>query len=154
MLMGAGKTTVVGPLLALMLADGRSLVLQVVPAALLPMSRGVLRFCFSQGIFPKRIRTFCFDRNSATDPGAARAMLARLRQVRNQRGVVVCTAASLKCLMLKFLEELHDLDRTTREPHDLGGSPAGPTSSPESSLESRALERSESSSSPSSAPTV
>ena len=31
MIMGAGKTTVVGPLLALMLADGDSLVLSVVP---------------------------------------------------------------------------------------------------------------------------
>lgn len=35
MIMGGGKTTVVGPLLALLLADGASLVIQVVPAALL-----------------------------------------------------------------------------------------------------------------------
>ena len=39
MIMGAGKTTVVAPLLALMLADGESLVLSVVPRALVEMSR-------------------------------------------------------------------------------------------------------------------
>ena len=39
--MGAGKTTVIAPLLALMLGDGESLVLSVVPKALLDMSRNV-----------------------------------------------------------------------------------------------------------------
>ncbi len=34
MLMGGGKTTVVGPLLALMLADGERLVVQTMPPAL------------------------------------------------------------------------------------------------------------------------
>lgn len=33
MLMGGGKTTVVGPLLALMLGDGRTLVIQTMPQA-------------------------------------------------------------------------------------------------------------------------
>ena len=41
MIMGAGKTTVVAPLLALMLADGNSLVISAVPKALLEMSRKV-----------------------------------------------------------------------------------------------------------------
>ena len=35
MLMGEGKTTVISPLLALLLADGSQLVMQVVPAPLL-----------------------------------------------------------------------------------------------------------------------
>ena len=43
MLMGAGKTTVVGPLLALLLADGDSLVMSAVPTALLPMTLEVSR---------------------------------------------------------------------------------------------------------------
>ncbi len=47
MIMGAGKTTVVGPLLALMLADGKQLVTQVVPHALLEFSRSVMRSTFS-----------------------------------------------------------------------------------------------------------
>lgn len=46
MIMGYGKTTVVGPLLALCLADGHSLVTQSMPAPLLEMSRNVLRGIF------------------------------------------------------------------------------------------------------------
>ena len=45
MIMGAGKTTVVGPLLSLMLADGETLVTQIMPAALLDQSRNVLQGC-------------------------------------------------------------------------------------------------------------
>ena len=40
MIMGAGKTTVIGPLLALILADGKRLVTQVCPGPLLEMTRG------------------------------------------------------------------------------------------------------------------
>jgi superfamily II DNA or RNA helicase len=39
LIMGAGKTTVVCPLIALMLADGARLAMQVVPRALLEFSR-------------------------------------------------------------------------------------------------------------------
>ena len=61
MIMGAGKTTVVAPLLALILADGKSLVTQVVPHALLEMSRGVMREKFA-AVVRKPIFTFYFDR--------------------------------------------------------------------------------------------
>ena len=47
MLMGEGKTTVVGPLLALMLADGKRLVVQCCPPALLEFSRSIQRSTFS-----------------------------------------------------------------------------------------------------------
>ena len=47
MIMGAGKTTVVGPMLALLTADGSTLVVQVVPHSLLEMSRAVMREKFS-----------------------------------------------------------------------------------------------------------
>ena len=57
----AGKTTVIAPMLALMLADGKRLVTQVVPAQLLSMSRGVLRECFSN-VVVKRIYTLFFSR--------------------------------------------------------------------------------------------
>lgn len=39
MIMGAGKTTVIGPMLGLMLANGKSLVTQVVPKALRTYSK-------------------------------------------------------------------------------------------------------------------
>ena len=53
MIMGQGKTTVVGPLLVLILADGESLVTQVMPTALLEQSRNVLRNRFSSTITKK-----------------------------------------------------------------------------------------------------
>ena len=52
MIMGAGKTTVIMPLVALGLADGSRLVTVVVPGPLLEMSAAVLRRCFGP-IFPK-----------------------------------------------------------------------------------------------------
>ena len=74
MIMGAGKTTVVAPLLALMLADGGSLVLSVVPKALLEMSRKQMRETFAT-IMCKRIYTLQFDRGTVITP---RAELERL----------------------------------------------------------------------------
>lgn len=47
MIMGGGKTAVVGPLCCLMLADGQSLVTQVCPASLLDQSRRMLKQLFS-----------------------------------------------------------------------------------------------------------
>lgn len=78
MIMGAGKTTVICPLLGLLLANGNSLVVQVVralifcffsqtlfqvPRALMQMSRTVLRRVFSN-VIPKRIYTLKFSRAS------------------------------------------------------------------------------------------
>lgn len=63
MIMGAGKTTVVGPLLALMLGDGKSLVAQVVPPALLEFSRSIMRSTFSS-IMHKRVYTLHCERAS------------------------------------------------------------------------------------------
>merc|ERR1712185_841406 len=60
MIMGAGKTTVVAPLLALVLADGASLVVSVVPKALLEMSRNIFRATFAT-VMAKRIFTLAFD---------------------------------------------------------------------------------------------
>lgn len=66
MIMGAGKTTVIGPLLALLLADGKQLVAQVVPNQLLEMSRGVMRECFS-AVISKAVYTFTFQRQDGCE---------------------------------------------------------------------------------------
>jgi late competence protein required for DNA uptake (superfamily II DNA/RNA helicase) len=63
MIMGAGKTSVVAPLLALIVADGKSLVLSVVPKALVEMSRTRMRESFA-AIMVKRIYTLEFDRST------------------------------------------------------------------------------------------
>jgi hypothetical protein len=122
MIMGAGKTTVVGPLLALCLADGASLVTQVMPTALLEMSRGVLRQIFTS-ILPKKIYTLQFDRHvagnmSSDDDGGVGAggdfgglqkihrIIDKLEAARAHRGIVCTTPESIKSLTLKFIEQV------------------------------------------------
>lgn len=63
MIMGAGKTTVISPLLTLILANSEQMVLHVMPSALLDMSRNVLRRSFSCLLIPKRVYTLSFDRS-------------------------------------------------------------------------------------------
>ena len=63
MIMGAGKITAVTPLLVLMLADGNSVVTQVVAHALLEFSRGVMTEKFA-AVVPKATFTFSFDRST------------------------------------------------------------------------------------------
>ena len=65
MIMGGGKTTVIAPLLALLLADGRSLVVQCVPHALLEMSRAVMRERFSALVRRPVTHTRPFDAHVA-----------------------------------------------------------------------------------------
>jgi Protein of unknown function (DUF3638) len=104
MIMGQGKTTVVGPLLALMLADGRPLVVQVVPPALLEFSRGVLRSTFSS-IIHKRIFTLTFDRTSQADESTLR----KLATARTSKGIVVATPMTVKSIMLKLVEDMQTI---------------------------------------------
>ena len=51
------------PLLALLLGDGEQLVMQCVPAALLEMSRAVMRAVFSR-VLIRAVYTLAFDRRS------------------------------------------------------------------------------------------
>lgn len=101
MIMGAGKTTVICPLLTLILSDGESLVVQVVPPALLEFSRSVMRSTFSS-IMHKRIFTLQFDRSTEVSAN----MFTKLLQSRATRGVVITTPTTVKSIMLKFLETM------------------------------------------------
>ena len=101
MLMGGGKTTVVGPLLALLLGDGETLVVQTMPPALLEQSKATLRATFSS-IVRKRVFTLSFDRSSEM----RWATVDKLKTAARNRGVVLCTAATIKSLQLKLLEKL------------------------------------------------
>ena len=95
MIMGAGKTTVVAPLLALMLADGNSLVLSVVPNALQEMSRKRMRETFEK-IVQKRIYTLQFDRSKQV----TKAILRVLENAARSRGIVVATPTTIKSFFL------------------------------------------------------
>lgn len=106
MIMGAGKTTVVGPLLAMLLASQQSLVMEVVPPALLEFSASILRERFSLCV-TKTVFTFSFDRYQMVTP----QLLAKLEVARATRAVIVSTPSSIKSFMLKFLELCHNLSR-------------------------------------------
>ena len=106
LIMGAGKTTVVGPILALMLADRRSLVIEVVPRALLEMSRGILRERFS-ALIRKPVYTFRFDRFRKVEMQLYR----KLVHARDAGAILCSTPTDIKAFMLKFVELLHVVDR-------------------------------------------
>eukprot|EP00457_Paulinella_chromatophora_P000019 gb/GEZN01000019.1/.p1 GENE.gb/GEZN01000019.1/~~gb/GEZN01000019.1/.p1 ORF type:complete len:4425 (-),score=920.40 gb/GEZN01000019.1/:221-11590(-) len=101
MIMGAGKTTVVAPLLALILADGQSLVLSVVPRALLEMSRQRMRETFAT-IMAKRIYTLNFERSTLV----SRSLHTSLQNAIRNRGIVVATPTAIKSIMLSYVETL------------------------------------------------
>lgn len=105
MIMGAGKTTVVTPLLALMLADGTSLVTQVVPHALLDFSRGVMREKFA-AVVRKPVFTFQFDRSSPV----TRELYLKLCKARDSKAIICATPTSVKSFMLKFVEMMKHLE--------------------------------------------
>lgn len=105
MIMGAGKTTVVTPLLALMLADGKSLVMQVVPHALLEFSRGVMREKFA-AVVRKPVFTFSFDRSTPI----SRDLYLKLCKARDSKAIVCATPTSVKSFMLKFVEMMRYLE--------------------------------------------
>ncbi|KAF7457140.1 EF hand family protein [Cryptosporidium felis] len=96
MIMGAGKTTVISPLLSLLLGDSRRLVVQVVPQALLEFTRDVLRSRFSC-IVKKRILRFQFNRNSI----CTSELYRRLVHAKEQKAIVLCHPTSIKSLFLK-----------------------------------------------------
>ena len=106
MIMGAGKTTVIGPLLALCLADGNRLVMQVMPTSLLHFTRECMRNIFTS-IIPKRVYTLEFERGIDDDASIAERLHAKLSAARRHRGVVCAAPECVKSLMLKFVEQLH-----------------------------------------------
>ena len=119
MIMGAGKTTVVTPLLALMLADGKQLVTQVVPHALLEFSRGVMREKFA-AVVRKPIFTFKFDRSAPI----TKDLYLKLCKARDSKAVICATPTSVKSFQLKFVEMMRHLEFMKtggRRPREDGG---------------------------------
>lgn len=105
LIMGMGKTTVIGPLLALMLADGQRIVAEVVPPALLDSARDILRATFSS-VIAKRVYTFSCDRSTTV----TESLFDKLDIAIRTRSVVVTTPTAIKALMLKMIELQHFID--------------------------------------------
>ncbi|EKU21651.1 nxn protein, partial [Nannochloropsis gaditana CCMP526] len=110
MIMGAGKTTVVGPLLTLLLADGQQLVTQVMPTALLEQTRSIMRSRFGQ-IITKRVYTLEFERSVDDDVELVAEIFGKLDAARRRRSVVCTSPEAIKSLLLKFVEHLHALEQ-------------------------------------------
>lgn len=109
MLMGAGKTTVVGPLLTLILADGKQLVTHVMPTALLEQSRNILRNRFSS-IIVKSIYTLNFERAVEDNESVPQKIWSKLNSAMKNRDIIVAAPESLKSVVLKFVEQLHSIE--------------------------------------------
>lgn len=107
MIMGAGKTTVVGPLLTLMLADGETLVTQVMPSALLQQTKEILRSRFASAIMPKRVYTLEFERSVEDSADFAKNLFGKLKEASDSGSVVCASPEAIKSLALKFVEHLH-----------------------------------------------
>ena len=108
MIMGQGKTTVIAPMLALLLADGKRLVSIVCPAPLLEMSRSVTRQCFAN-VIHKRVYTFAFERSDeeCNRLEGVQARYEKLRRARDEKAVVCTNPESVKSFMLKYIDNLH-----------------------------------------------
>ena len=88
------QTSVVAPLLALILADGKSLGLSVVPKALVEMSRTRMRETFAS-IMVKRIYTLEFDRSAMMKSSMRRG----LENAKRNRGLLISWVAILVLLL-------------------------------------------------------
>ena len=84
LIMGQGKTTVIAPLLALMIADGNSLVISIVPPHLLPSARAVLREKLAAAL-QRPVYGMVFDRYTPVTP----SLLEQLRHASALRGVLL-----------------------------------------------------------------
>ncbi|KAK2197865.1 bifunctional EF-Hand 1 [Babesia duncani] len=105
LIMGEGKTTVVGPLLSVMLADGERLFVQSCPQALLEFTRATLRETFS-AVIHKNVYTLNFTRFDRATP----ELYLKLLQARQTRAIVICTPTSIKSIFLRVIHCFHKLD--------------------------------------------
>jgi hypothetical protein len=100
MVMAAGKTSVITPLLALLLSGDR-FVTCVCPAELLNQSRSEIRKKFSS-ILKKKVVTFTFSRETSLEKLIS--MSSKLEEAELENAVVCTTPQSVKSALLKFAE--------------------------------------------------
>lgn len=106
-----GKTTVIAPLLALMLADGKRLVVQIVPEALLSSSLDIMQNSFSS-LMRKPVFHFNCSRSSAL----TEAILLKFEDAIRSRAIVISTPSAIKALLLKHIEAVHHLCNAAASP--------------------------------------
>jgi hypothetical protein len=109
LLMGQGKSSVITPLLAVMLSEQGGVTIAA-PEALIDMSTHFVHNALAL-FFSRRVVRFDFSRHTlpANDDlmrASLRAIHAKLRRAERRKGVVVSTAAAIKSTLLKFIELL------------------------------------------------
>ncbi|CAK0887697.1 unnamed protein product [Prorocentrum cordatum] len=100
MIMGEGKTTVIAPLLTLLLADGSRLLCACMPASLLDMSRSAMIERFSSPVLPRPVLTLRFHRQTLVSS----SLCAKLEAAQCSRAAVVAAPASIKSVLLRQVE--------------------------------------------------
>ena len=114
MIMGGGKSSVIAPLLGLLLADGERLVMMVVPDQLLDMSVNVTRGAYGPSI-ATQVFVFGFERSSGTEMlKSLRRQRRRLSMARSMAGIVCATPGAVKSLFLSYIDRLQQEVRAPR----------------------------------------
>lgn len=103
MIMGGGKTAVLTPLLAFEHADGNSLVVQMMPEALIPSMSEALKSSLWSA-FSKTIELIEINRNTPLEPLNLQRLHSRLENAIIERKVVILSPNSLNSLLLRFVE--------------------------------------------------
>lgn len=106
MIMGGGKTSVVAPLLSVLLLNKQSRLTLVVPEALVEMSQQVLRMRFA-GPFQRRVQVLTVSRESFSGFRAVEAaeMLAeQVEAAQAEQTVLLASSSSFKAIELCFIE--------------------------------------------------
>ncbi len=105
MIMGAGKTSVILPLLSLLNADGEQLAIALLPDALMTSMAPELQKTLGQS-FEQVLEVFEFDRDSRLDNAKLQRIYERLERIRGERKLLLMKNSSLQSLYLKFAEKL------------------------------------------------
>ncbi|KAJ1454760.1 hypothetical protein M885DRAFT_521375, partial [Pelagophyceae sp. CCMP2097] len=104
LVMGAGKTTVVAPLLQILIANSdRKLITAVAPRPLIEMTKAVYRAVFASPVLQRPVLSFEFERTTRADA----ALVSKLAFARETSGVVVAAPSAIKAFILKLCELEH-----------------------------------------------
>ncbi len=106
MIMGAGKSKILLPILALKKADGHRLPIVVVPEALYKATTQNM-LAQSGDIFEQYTQVLHFDRNTEFTVDKLQSILKKMNDVRKKQNYLMMTPKSLHCLYLKYREALY-----------------------------------------------
>ncbi len=106
MIMGAGKTSVLLPLLSLLNADGSKLAIGILPDTLMSSMAPELQKTLGQS-FKQVLEVLECRRETKLEAAQLQRLLERFQRSIDERRVVLMSKSSLHSLYLKFVEKLH-----------------------------------------------